>query len=842
MPAPQISPLPTPPSRSQSPETFSADADAFLGALPEFQTDANAQATYLDALAIGVDADAVTASNAAAVAAGAANYRGDYSAGTTYQIGQSVSYNGRRYVAKTVNTGVTPADGANWFLINDGDVLGPISATNNGIALYDGTTGKILKSSLNNGTAGQALLSGGNGNAPTWGNVEGGVLPFTASGSIAAGQPVCLRSDGAVEVATGFQQTETLGAAQNSANGTSAKQKLVVAIPNTSNLLVVTDNGTTAQVVVASVSGSTITYGTPVTAPWNALFLSNETLSCVHDAVSGNFLITYAASSVLYGVVCTVSGTTVSFGTQQSLVTGLPSTQRVASCYDSLRQQCIIGLAYIPSNRNFDIWRATISGTVITVAGQFNVSTGSGFNFEGVNLLYDSIVNRIVFVGGMTVINNIQLISNSGSAFANVGGAVALGIAPVEGGVAYDSANNKYVAVNADASNNPAIRSFSITASTITVDAAPTAPILSGTTVANATGINGPKVSYDSITQRMVYLYYANSNTVHYNTSSGFGSAMTFSSYGTPIASRNPRLTYLPQQNRTVILVIKDGSPNVGINLYSFLPFASTTNTQNFIGLATSSVTTGQTVGVTIAGGRNTSQTALITGANYFLNSVGALVTTGGVRVGEALSATSILVEGKLAGAGTPNASTFLRGDGTWAQSGSMVLLSSATVSGTAAFIEFTGLSGYNAYVIDMMGFVTNGTSSSDTMYMQFYTNGVLRTAGYTTTNLTQNSSGTVAVLNTPNSGNSEIGALYPIGNFPRSNFSSRCLIVSSDPTLVINFDARSVSGQGANNSALCGEFRGQFVNTEQQLFSGIRIYPGSQLFSRGTAKIYGIL
>ena len=69
MPAPQISPLPTPPSRSQSPETFSADADAFLGALPEFQTDANAQADYLDALAIAVDADAASADADAAAAA-----------------------------------------------------------------------------------------------------------------------------------------------------------------------------------------------------------------------------------------------------------------------------------------------------------------------------------------------------------------------------------------------------------------------------------------------------------------------------------------------------------------------------------------------------------------------------------------------------------------------------------------------------------------------------------------------------------------------------------------------------------------------------------------------------
>lgn len=172
MTAPHITPLPTPPSRSQSPDTFSTDADAFLGALPDFQSDANAQADYLDGLADQVTVDAAAAEAAAAIAAGAANYMGDYNALTTYQIGESVSYNGRRYVAKTVNTGITPADGANWFLINDGDVLGPVSATNNGIALFDGTTGKIIKSGLDNGTAGQVLTSGGGGNTPTWSTIS----------------------------------------------------------------------------------------------------------------------------------------------------------------------------------------------------------------------------------------------------------------------------------------------------------------------------------------------------------------------------------------------------------------------------------------------------------------------------------------------------------------------------------------------------------------------------------------------------------------------------------------------------------------------------------------------
>jgi len=48
MPAPTITALPTPPARSDAPDVFVTRADAFLGALPGFGTQANALADYFD--------------------------------------------------------------------------------------------------------------------------------------------------------------------------------------------------------------------------------------------------------------------------------------------------------------------------------------------------------------------------------------------------------------------------------------------------------------------------------------------------------------------------------------------------------------------------------------------------------------------------------------------------------------------------------------------------------------------------------------------------------------------------------------------------------------------------
>ena len=66
MAAPTFTPLPTSPNRESSPETFSTDADAFLGALPTFQTEGNTLGTYCETQAGNA---LVSANDAAASAA-----------------------------------------------------------------------------------------------------------------------------------------------------------------------------------------------------------------------------------------------------------------------------------------------------------------------------------------------------------------------------------------------------------------------------------------------------------------------------------------------------------------------------------------------------------------------------------------------------------------------------------------------------------------------------------------------------------------------------------------------------------------------------------------------------
>jgi hypothetical protein len=130
MTAPTITPLPTPPSR-QEPDTFADRSDAFVAALPAFQSEANTLGTFVNDAAVSTAADsvstaadAVTASAAAAAAivtADAALWVSEASYAAGANAISLVDFG--TYRAITTHTGVATdpsADATNWVLISVG--------------------------------------------------------------------------------------------------------------------------------------------------------------------------------------------------------------------------------------------------------------------------------------------------------------------------------------------------------------------------------------------------------------------------------------------------------------------------------------------------------------------------------------------------------------------------------------------------------------------------------------------------------------------------------------------------------------------------------------------------
>lgn len=95
---PPISTLPSPPSR-QDPANFADEADAFLGALPTFQSEANSLGSYIDTAGANIDADLVLVEEWATKTDGIVNVT-DYSSKAWAVGGTGVTDTASRGAAK----------------------------------------------------------------------------------------------------------------------------------------------------------------------------------------------------------------------------------------------------------------------------------------------------------------------------------------------------------------------------------------------------------------------------------------------------------------------------------------------------------------------------------------------------------------------------------------------------------------------------------------------------------------------------------------------------------------------------------------------------------------------
>lgn len=119
--------------------------------------------------------------------------RGAWSSGASYVANDVVSYNGSSYLAIQASTNQNPASATSYWLVlaskgdtGTGDVTGPASSVDSEIALFDSTTGKLIKRASTTG-----ILKGTSGvlSAATAGTdyvAPGGALGTPSSGTLSS--------------------------------------------------------------------------------------------------------------------------------------------------------------------------------------------------------------------------------------------------------------------------------------------------------------------------------------------------------------------------------------------------------------------------------------------------------------------------------------------------------------------------------------------------------------------------------------------------------------------------------------------------------------------------------
>ena len=467
----------------------------------------------------------------------------------------------------------------------------------------------------------------------------GGTLSGIASGSISNGQPVIIQSDGTVAGVATVGIAQTFGSSVEFEAGSINYFDSVYDSSNKKVVIAYVDYGDSqkGKAVVATITGNTVSYGTPVQWAANA-----EWTAIDYDENAGKVLIAYADngdSDHGKAIVGTVSGTSISFGSASEFY-GDSATSRIDVTYDSNAQKSLI--TYVGSSR-IRSRVATISGTSVSFGSENDWLTN---NSENLTTTFDSSQNKIVCF----YIDNNQ----SEHGYARVGTISGTSVS-FGSEVEFENSQVTYLKAIYDPDQQKVVCAYQVIGSSrrLIVGTVSGTSISFGSSLINAFkwGAQG-SLAYDTDANKVIIFGAGNSNG-EVTPVSIVGTAATINaSEVVEVVSSgdaNPtRISYDQNAERT-LLVYKDDAAGSGDAL-AFRPGFTRVNltANNFIGFSDAAYSDGDTATVQIEGSVDDAQSGLTTARKHYVQTDGTLSTTAGdpsVPAGTAISGTKIIIE-----------------------------------------------------------------------------------------------------------------------------------------------------------------------------------------------------
>ena len=473
------------------------------------------------------------------------------------------------------------------------------------------------------------------------GVTAGGENDFVASGTIPNGQTVILKTDGTVTpvaisgtpTSAGSPVTfETQTCNWISATFDSNSNKVVIAYEDNGN-----SNYGTA--IVGTVSGTTISFGSPVVY---ASVDSNYN-SIVFDSNSNKVVIAYydQTNTAGKGIVGTVSGTSISFGSPTAFISRNANPIRM-----TYTESGKVVIVYRDSGNSYHAYAivGAVSGTSISFGNQtkFNDS-----NTSDLDVTWDSNEVKVVIVYQDNANNSyptarIGSISGTSINFSSNEVPIAsVGCYDIHG--EFDSTNNKIVVAYVDQNDGNAGKAAVGTVSGTSISF--------GTPVEFDSDVNYISMAYNSTTQRMHINYADNDNSGSGTAIDGAVSGTTIS-FGTPVVFKSGQI-YYGEEGSTfdsnagkVVHAYRAAATGEAVVITSTSQQTNLT-TENYIGIAAEAISNGATGKINILGGVNSGQTGLTTAKTYYVQNNGSLATSAGnpsVVAGTSISSTKILI------------------------------------------------------------------------------------------------------------------------------------------------------------------------------------------------------
>ena len=431
---------------------------------------------------------------------------------------------------------------------------------------------------------------------------SGKTIEATATATIASKAPVILNSAGTVSPLV--EGSAALGSETVYSTGNVGRQGSAFDV-NAGQILITYQEGGAGDYgycVVGTVSGTTITFGTPLAFNSSA---TNST-KCAYDANAQKIVIAYQNGYIGTAIVATLSGTgasaTASFGTPA--IYGTPaSIYHSDIVYDSTAQKVVIGF----KDQNNSNYGTAIVGTV---AGT-GISFGAYAVYASVTathnrLCYDSTNNKTVIAYRNETSGNVGTavvgtVSGTGISFGTPVAFTTHALMTYGLANTYDTANQKAVISYADGDSSDNGKSIVGTVSGTSISFGTAVTFFSGETGANISS------AYDTQASSVVITYEnetGSNGEIIVGTVSG-----TSISFNTAVvinagAGTVDTTTVYDSTAKKIVSAYKDaGVSNDGYAIVSQTPYANLT-AANFVGIADAAITSDATFVVTVGGGK----------------------------------------------------------------------------------------------------------------------------------------------------------------------------------------------------------------------------------------------
>ena len=478
-----------------------------------------------------------------------------------------------------------------------------------------------------------------------------------ASGSLGNGAAVVLKSDGTVEVISQTSVSESIPAGSSTTFNSGSTSDLSSAFdPNNTGKFVIAyrddlppSNGA-GKAIVGTVSGTSITFGTEVTFNTGG----SQGISLSFDPnTDSKFVISYKDSGANgYGrmVVGTVSGTAASFGSEYVFNSG--STDFTSVSFDpNVAGKLVVSYQDVATSSHGKATVGTVSGTTISFGSEYTFNPAYT---QYISMSFDpNTANKFVVAYqdyGNAGYGKVVAGDISGTVITFGAEYTFLSNGAEYPSVAYDvSTANRFVVAFRNSNFNERGDVVVGTVSGTAITYGSTYTFNSGSTIYPSV------VSQPDVAGKFVIAYRDDGNssygTVRVATVSG-----TAISFGSELVLKSVNASYESaafDPNTAGLFVVAYQDASISYSGAAILGQLATTTTNlttaNFAGTSTAAFTNGQTATIVPQGGVSTNQTSLTIGSTYYVQPAGTLATSAGspsVVAGKAISATSLILKG----------------------------------------------------------------------------------------------------------------------------------------------------------------------------------------------------